>query len=125
MRQVWSVMLLGAGLACAIGAGCGSSITTGCETVATTQCERCYSCDIEGEAPVSGATLCGLSSGQTQEQCIETITARCENQSGGRQNLDDEFEACQSSQETLTCDSLHLAYAQDKRPSTSACGKLF
>lgn len=104
---------------------CSSSITTSCEEAAQSQCKRCYECQIGGDAPVSGAALCDLHGEQDQSQCEQDLTARCENQAGGRKELEDEFTACIDSLESQTCDALHLSYAQDKPSATNACGKLF
>ena len=52
------------------------------------------------------------------------MLTRCESKSSGREEIEAEFERCQSSWGELTCDALHSAYALDKRPVTQACGKI-
>ena len=109
-KSLMFLLLLGA---------CGpASIDAACEDIARVQCERCYECE-SGDA--SGGELCRLDEETDRRTCESTFTNRCAELASTQENPKSKLSNCDESLETLVCDTLFVAYAQDQRFTTASC----
>lgn len=107
---------------------CGSTITTDCEEAAQAQCDLCYICAVDAPADsnlnnITGGALCRAEGNKTA--CVEQLTRQCEEQATGRQQTNEEIQACTESLESASCMKIHQAYALDKSYATPACQRYF
>lgn len=97
-----------------------STITQNCEQIATQQCQQCTMC-ATSDPGLDAGNLCGFSADIGETQCVEELTARCENQASARQQLDTDLELCLDALGALDCSHLYEAAAQNRSRTVNQC----
>ena len=101
--------------------GCPSeSVSSQCETVVDTQCEACFAC-AGGDGPVSGADMCGLVDGETEDECRTELQDQCEQQSRLLRDPYEDLDACDAALADVTCDRRLDWVALDQERSPVEC----
>jgi len=97
-------------------AACGPpSIESLCDDAAQNQCDVCYSCLVDGP------TLCGLAANASSADCVTELSARCVDQAATLERPKTHLQDCLDSQDSLSCDGLVRAAAQDAPRTTNQC----
>jgi hypothetical protein len=96
--------------------GCLPSVEETCKEIAETHCERCYTCSQD----FNGSTLCGVDG--NQNQCISTLSQRCETQAATVEASKDALDDCLDQVESSQCESLLQDFAAGADSVPDSCG---
>ena len=93
-------------------AACYPPIEETCADVAQSQCNLCLECGVD----LSRA--CGLATG---DDCLDTLTQRCENQASTLEDPKSEVQSCADAISTWGCADVLQATAQDRPATIDEC----